>query len=108
MHTQAIGRSKQARPDPYTLRRVRVAYVEVIGPIWMPATTCAQKIELRDYDLENIGTFTRAHVETWLATHAGDFQSVTDFHAVCGRRDIPWASEESEFTYSDCMYPSED
>lgn len=93
--------------SPYTMRRVRNAYVEIIGKIWMPAVVCGQRQDLSDYDLENIGEFTRENVEQWLCTHSGDFQSVTDFRAVCGKVEIAWESEESEFTFSDAMYPSE-
>jgi hypothetical protein len=99
---------KQLHPNPYIRARVRIAYVEVIGTIWMPATTCAYRYELRNYDLANIGAFTRRNVDRWLATNAGDFQVITDFRAVCGKREIPWVSEDSELTYADCMYPSED
>lgn len=94
--------------SPYAMRRIRQAYIEVVGIMWMPAVTGATKLELRDYDLENIGEFDRDSVEQWLGTHGGDFQSVKDFHAVCGDVDIPFASEESELEYMDCMYPCED
>lgn len=93
--------------DPFVMAKTRRAYVEVLGKIWMPATTAAHSYQLTDYDLSNIGTFTRDSVEQWLAAHAGDFQSITDFHAVCGEEDIPWKSEESEVAYNDAMYPSE-
>lgn len=94
--------------NPYAMRPTRVAYVEVLGKIWMPATTAAHTYELTDYDLTNIGdTFTRENVEQWLATHAGDFQSITDFHAVCGEDDIPWKSEESENAYNDAVLSPE-
>ena len=105
-----LGRTKEAKqrkgenPSPYTKQAVRCAYVEVIGTIWMPATTAAYRYDLRDYDLENIGRFTRANVEQWLSTNSGDFQNVTDFRAVCGKHEIPWKDEESEFTYNDCMH----
>lgn len=93
---------------PYLMRPVRVAYVQVIGTIWMPAITCAQELKLSDYDLENIGEFSRENVEQWLCTHTGDFQGIKDFHAQAGDVIIPWEKEESEFTYSDCMYSSEE
>ena len=83
-------------------------WIEVIGVIWMPAVTCAKRIDLSAYDMENIGEPTRENVEDWLGSHTGDFQSIDDFHAVIGETDIPWKDEESEFTYCDCMFPSED
>ena len=97
----------------YTIRR---SIVQVVGKIWMPAATCAQEIVLRPHDIENAkdeeGKLTRDSVEHWLCLHAGDFQSIQDFRASIedGEEtiEIPWKDEESEFTYSDCMFPSED
>lgn len=83
-------------------------WIEVIGTIWMPPITCAQRIELDDYKMSNIGEPTRDNVEYWLACNAGDFQSIQDFHAIIGETEIPWANEESELTYNDCMHPAED
>lgn len=93
--------------NPYQLRRVRVAHIQMIGQIWQPNTTCAMDKQLSDYDLKNIGDFTRPNVEQWLITHSGDFRSVDDFRAVCGDTSISWASEESECTYADCMYATD-
>ncbi len=93
--------------SPYRAEMVRRAYVQVIGVIWMPATTAATSYQLNGYDLENIGEFTRENVEQWLCTHAGDFQSVTDFRAVCGAVEVEWADPESECTFNDCMYPED-
>ena len=83
-------------------------FVQVIGKIWMPATTCAMEYTLSAYDIENIGEFTRENVAAWLTTNAGDFQSVDDFRATVGDDWIGWAEEESEFIYHDCVYGSED
>lgn len=79
-------------------------WIEVVGVIWMPAVTCGQRISLSSYDMENIGEPTRENVEQWLMTHTGDFQSVTDFSATIGETVIPWASEENECVYADCMF----
>ena len=81
-------------------------WIEVIGRIWMPATTCAQRIDLTPSDLESIGEATPGNVGRWLTSHTGDFQSIDDFHAVVGEVDIPWDSEENEITYNDCMFPA--
>jgi hypothetical protein len=91
--------------SPYRMERVRRAYIEVVGHIWMPPIQAATAYNLSDYDLENIGEFNHDNVERWLCTHAGDFQYVTDFHAVCGTTEISWATEESELQFSDCMFP---
>jgi hypothetical protein len=45
--------------NPYRTERVRRAYVDVVGPIWMPPIQAASTYRLSDYDLENIGEFTR-------------------------------------------------
>jgi hypothetical protein len=102
-----------------------MAYVELIGHIWQPGIgICAYSYDLRDYDLHNILSdaitgdveitpanlaerFTRERVEDWLATNAGDFQSVEDFHAVAGDVELAWSSEENEFVFNDAMYGSE-
>jgi hypothetical protein len=78
-------------------------WIDVVGKIWMPAVTCSQRIDLRAYDLENIGEPTRENVDAWLATHTGDFQSITDFHAIIGEVEIPWATEEGELAWFDCQ-----
>ena len=82
-------------------------FVQVIGSIWMPAGTCAMEYTLSRHDVESIGDFTRENVEQWLATHAGDFQSIDDFQATVGDAWLEWADEESELLYGDCMFPSE-
>jgi hypothetical protein len=80
-------------------------WIELIGPIWMPVITCAQRKELRAYDIENIrddeGDITRDSVERWLAMNSGDFQHVEDFAAYIENVTIPWKNEESEFIYND-------
>lgn len=88
---------------PYTMRRVRVAYVLILGKLWMPMCDASQRQDLSNYDLENIGEFTRENVEQWLMTHSGDFSSVTDFYAVCGDVEIPWSSEDNEMAYYDTI-----
>jgi hypothetical protein len=90
-----------------------VGSVDVIGTIWMPAVTAASSISLSSYDVENMrnpddGKIARNDIEQWLYTHTGDFQSIEDFRAEIGNAVYGWKSEESEFTFSDCMYPSED
>lgn len=91
---------------------VRRSYIDVIGTIWMPSTTCAMQYPLASYDIENCrdedGNITRESVEQWLCRHSGDFQSVDDFSASIEDGDetidIAWADEESELTYGDCMF----
>lgn len=90
---------------------VRKSIVWIVGRIWMPAIVCAQEKVLSSYDVGNIrdeaGNITRESLEQWLCSNAGDFQSVQDFSASIedGEKtvDIPWATEEGEFAYSDCM-----
>ena len=95
---------------------VVASVVRVIGTIWMPAATCAMDYTLSSGDLENArdddGKLTRDSVELWLDTHAGDFQHIIDFEADLADGDvdvvIPWATEEGELTYIDCMFPPEE
>lgn len=87
---------------------VEVNYIQVIGNIWMPNTQAAYEYKLTDYDIKNIGKLTRENIDLWLCTNAGDFQSIDDFSANIKDTEISWNAEESEFAYSDLMYPCED
>jgi len=69
--------------------------------------------DLDSYDMSNLGDATnRDDVEHWLCLNSGDFQSISDFRAdfhVDGKHIVhEWAKEDSEFVFSDAMYPSED
>lgn len=96
----------------YTVRKSVVRYV---GTIWQ-GLTCAQDKTLSPSEVENIrdedGKITREGLEDWLGCHTGDFQSIDDFYGSIEDGDdtveIEWASEDSELTYNDCMFPSED
>ena len=94
----------------YAMKRTRVAYVIILGKIWMPPGLVASlRKDLSDYDLNNIGEeFTRENVEEWLTANAGDFQEVIDFSAVCGETEIPWSSEENESKYYDTISDPEE
>jgi hypothetical protein len=100
---------------------VRTSVIRVIGTIWMPSVTAAQTYTLSAYDVENVKGYGEAYdapginrtsVEQWLIRHAGDFSGITDFEASIedgdDTVDIPWADEESEFTYGDCIFQAED
>lgn len=82
-------------------------WIDVLGHIWMPNIQAAMRIDLSSSDVANIGKPTRRNVEQWLTTHSGDFQSVDDFHAIVGKKEIAWKHEDNEFTFNDCMYPEE-
>jgi hypothetical protein len=95
---------------------VRHSYVNLIGRIWMPSVTCAEKKNLSQYDIDNIKAhgdevIDRDAVEQWLTCNSGYFQSVQDFEASIedGSEtvDIPWNDPESECVYGDCMFPAE-
>jgi hypothetical protein len=97
---------------------VRKSYVEVVGRLWMPQCLAATRIPLDRYDVENIraqgeGEITRDAVDLWLTTHTGDFSEVLDFAASIedpdtdATIDLLWSSEDSEFTYLDCMFPED-
>lgn len=81
-------------------------WVNVWGLIWQPGIgPCGLRINLRPYDLENIGKATRENVDRWLRTNAGDFSQILDFYAVVGKVVIPWQEEENEFLFLDAMDP---
>lgn len=94
---------------------IRKSLIQVIGPIWQPAVIGTYCYPLSSYDVENAkdseGRLTRDSVKLWLGSHAGDFKSITDFHASLedGNEtvDIPWKDEESECAYLNSMYPQE-
>lgn len=81
----------------------------MIGYIWQPGIgLCAQVHKFSDYDLRNIGEFTRENVLDWLCLNMGDFQSITDFSADKeGEVLIGWADPENEEKFLDSMYPAE-
>jgi len=94
----------------YTVTRQRI---EVIGKIWMPAATCAMMRDLTSYEMDQIeDPRDRDSVLERIYMLFGDFQSITDFQADfhIGDEHIehPWSDPESEFTFSDCMFPQED
>ena len=105
----------------------RISQVDVVGTIWMPAITAATTYTLSDYDIGNIrarsqgadvgpvdsGPVTREGVEEWLSRNSGDFQSVEDFRVTISTADgydfdSDFEDEESELTFNDCMFPSDD
>jgi hypothetical protein len=84
--------------------------VEIIGYIWWPNdVVCAYSYSLSAYDVENMrgddGKIARREIQDWLDRNAGDFSEVKDFRAEIGTASYGWADPESEFTYSDCMFP---
>lgn len=86
--------------------------VQVIGKIWMPTITAAQEYTLSDLDLKQYGIDkvnpNRESVFRWILTNTGDFQSIDDFRADIGENKVlDWKDPESEYTFNDCMFPSE-
>ena len=96
--------AKASMPDSHTMVSRRIAYIDVVGIIWMPEVTCAQTIPLTNYDLDNIDDFTREAFALWLGSHAGDFQQVIDFSVRIGSETLPWTNEDNELTFNDCMH----
>ena len=85
-------------------------FIRVIGKIWMPQITAAMEYELTMNELNEAGIDwanpTREHVGHWihLSGNTGDFSVIEDFSADIGENKIvPWAKEESECTYIDCV-----
>ena len=92
---------------------IRISVIDVIGYIWQPGVgVCAQQKELSDYDERNMtdesGQITRESVQAWLDCYMGDFSQILDFRADIGDTLIEWEDAESEWKYTDCMYPPED
>ncbi len=93
---------------------VHKSYIQVIGTIWFPPVTCAMEYPLTEWDVNNISPLTRDETEHWLMLHSGDFQEIIDFRAdiynhITGHDVVfEWADAESEYTFNDCMYPSEE
>lgn len=91
--------------------------VQLIGEIWQPGVgPCA--MSYGSIVVEHGGDFpNRDDVENALVNQTGDFRA--EWYEpqgnceCCGRakrehHEIPWLDEDSELTYNDCMYPSED
>jgi len=96
---------------------MRTSLIDVLGVIWMPPVPAASQLTLTNHDVDTIrmhgeGRITRESVQSWLDTHAADFQSITDFCASIESGndtiDIPWDSEDNEMTYGDLMCSSEE
>jgi hypothetical protein len=93
---------------------VHKSFIQVIGPIWMPPVICAMQYDLGEWEMGHFQTFTREGVEVYLSSRSGDFQCINDFYAdlydPVDKKDyvIPWADPESEYTFNECMYPSEE
>jgi len=96
----------------YTVTR---SVVRVVGRIWMPNVVAAMDYTLDGYAMDNArdedGKLTRESVERWLDRNAGDFAEIIDFEGDLEdgttHVDIPWADEDNEWTYNDCMFPAE-
>ncbi|CAK0779145.1 hypothetical protein CCP2SC5_880019 [Azospirillaceae bacterium] len=83
-------------------------FVDVIGKIWMPSRIAAYRYNLTKHDIDNIGKFTRKNILAWLDTHASDFQTIQDFYATIGDKEIGWKNDESGYIFDDCMYGAEE
>jgi len=86
--------------------------IQVLGYTWMDGIAATIR-NLSSYDLENIENVkARDSVQSWIDKNVGDFQSIKDFRADfhIGDENVvhEWQSEESELTFNDCMYPSDD
>jgi len=88
--------------------------VQYIGLIHQPGFTGAQEQTLSRGDVAHMQAghpgqpVTRADLQAWLATHTGDFATVTDFCASIGDTEYDWDHDDSEGIYWACMDPSDD
>jgi hypothetical protein len=76
--------------------------------------TIAYSYDLAQNDLnnitgdKNINNITREDCQLWLDSHAGDFQSITDFCVDIKDFTIDWNNSESELIWNDCIYGEEE
>jgi hypothetical protein len=91
------------KPRQRNIRRtITENYILVVGRPWM-GDTASYRYELHGPELASIGKFTRANVRKWLDTHAGDFQSIQDFYATAGDKELHWATRKGEEAYFDTI-----
>lgn len=100
-------KNKIEMPDAYITRPVFNASISLLGKGWYNQTI-SMTIDVTKHDLENIESFDRESVQDWIDSHSGDFQSITDFCFYLGEEIMPWANEDNEATFNDCMYGGED
>jgi hypothetical protein len=94
--------------------------IRVVGTAWMGGT-CVMDYRLTESDVcnamdEDEGCHTRESVQSWLDTHAGDFQSIDDFTydftLSTGGMYIDivgdWKSEDNEMIYNEYMFGDEE
>ena len=84
-------------------------YVEVIGRIWQPDTEAYMKYTLQPKDIESLktnGAITHDSIALWLSTHAGDFQSITDFHADIDAENLEfdWTDKENGYKVLEILF----
>lgn len=90
--------------------------INVLGTMWMPSAPGAMQMQPTTHDIGNMrdddGKITRESVSLWLDSHAGDFSGIIDFYASIEDGpitvEIPWAGEDNEVTFNDCMFGVED
>lgn len=82
-------------------------YIEIIGAlVGRPRlfrrrkTRILGRVELSEFDVREIGEFTKKNVARWMGTHGSpdwvELFPIQDFHAVCGDKELPWDTEESK------------
>jgi hypothetical protein len=97
--------TQKARLDWENAQTKVKAYVEIMSKHIVPG-----RFELQRFELCAIGEFTRENISRWLdrgGPLAWSFEmgiyGWTDFHAVCGDIDIPWATEEARLVWGNVM-----
>lgn len=104
--------------------------IRVVGRLWLPpaiaATTYRARLvedgQLTAGSIER-SELTREGIEDWLTRNAGDFSAVEDFsadwttpldpcptckQARCDSHEIGWNDPDSEFTWADATFGSEE
>lgn len=82
--------------------------IDVLGVIWMPGVACfytyTPTVEAVAQYSKSGKIITRDAIQQWLDTHAGDFSSITDFHAEIDGLTFDWQKEDSADTVADILY----
>ena len=104
------GIDKTKMPNPLAPILRRIAYVDILGRGWYSpwVRPIIGHMKLQDYDLENVGEFTKAAFRDWLGSHAGDFSRIVDFCVWVGKESLDWETEENAQVFYDAMYGSEE
>ena len=87
---------------------MKAYYIETVKDITPGPGRVMGRHHLSDFDLVEIGEFTRGNILRWFEKGIRTPDPIEaampeDFHAVCGEIDIPWDKEESRLAWERCF-----